>query len=32
MDPSSVILEDFWLETGIVMCSDHQIEVWSGGN
>ena len=32
MDPSWVILEEFWLETGIMMCSGHQMEVWSGGN
>ena len=32
MDPSSVILEEFWLETRIVVCSVHQMEVCSGGN
>ena len=32
MNPSSVILEEFWLGTGIVMCSGHPIEVWLGGN
>ena len=32
MDPSSVILEDFWLETVRVMCSGHQMEVGLGGH
>ena len=27
MDPSSVILEEFLLEIGIVMCSGHQMKV-----
>ena len=32
MEPRSVILEEFWLESGIVMCLGHHMEVWSGGN
>ena len=32
MYPSSVILEEFWLETVRVMCLCHQMEVWSGDN
>ena len=32
IDPRSVILEDFWLGTGVVMFLGHQMEVWLGGN
>ena len=28
MEPSLVILEDFWLGTGVVMFLGHQMEVW----
>ena len=32
LDPRSLVFEELWLETGIVMCSGHHVEVWSGGN
>ena len=32
MDPSSVTLEEIWLETVRVMCLGHQMEDWLGGH
>ena len=32
MFPSSVMLEEIWLETVRVMCSDHQMEDWLGSH
>ena len=32
MDPSSVMLEEVWLETVRVMCLGHPMEDWLGGH
>ena len=32
MESRSMNLEEFWLETWIVLCLGHQTEVLSGGN